>query len=129
MDPIADMLVNIKNAATAGKPFALVPYSKLKLSIANVLVSEGYLKSVTKRGKKAKKFIELEVTYNNDKKPKLSGVSRISRPSKRVYYGTGDVRPVRNGFGLLVLSTPKGILTGKDARKEHVGGEALFKIW
>ncbi|MDO8572899.1 MAG: 30S ribosomal protein S8 [bacterium] len=129
MDPIADMLVNIKNTATAGKSFALVPYSKLKFSIASILVDEGYLKSVAKRGKKAKKFIELEVTYDIDKKPKISGVSRISRPSKRVYYGTGDVRPVRNGHGLLVLSTPKGILTGKDARKEHVGGEALFKIW
>lgn len=129
MDPIADMLVNIKNAATAGKPFALVSYSKLKLSIANILVQEGYLKSVAKRGKKAKKFIELEIMYHQDKTPRLSGATRISRPSKRVYYGTTDVRPVRNGYGLLVLSTPKGILTGKDARKEHVGGEALFKVW
>lgn len=128
MDPIADMLINIKNASTAGKPLALVPYSKLKLSIANLLVKEGYLKSIAKRGKKAKKFIELEITYV-DKKPKIQGVSRISKPSRRIYFGTGDVKPVKNGYGLLVLSTPKGILGGKDARKEHVGGEALFKIW
>lgn len=128
MDPIADMLNNIKNAACAGKAHALIPYSKLKLAIANILVGEGYLSSVNKRGKKAKKFLELEIAYA-DKKPKITGVSRISGPSKRVYYGVSDMRPVKNGFGLLVLSTPKGILTGKDAKKEHVGGEALFKIW
>lgn len=128
MDPIADMLINIKNAAIAGKPFALVPYSKLKLSIASLLVKEGYLRGVSKRGKKAKKFIELEISYS-DKKPKIQGVARISKPSKRVYYGMGELKPVKNGYGLLVLSTPKGILAGKDAKKEHVGGEALFKIW
>lgn len=128
MDPIADMLIHIKNTAIAGKFSALVPYSKLKLSIANLLVKEGYLKGISKRGKKAKKFIELEIAYT-DNKAKIQGVARISKPSKRVYYGTGDLKPVKNGYGLLVLSTPKGILAGKDAKKEQVGGEALFKIW
>lgn len=128
MDPIADMLISIKNAAHARKLHALVPYSKLKLAVANILVSEGYLTAITKRGKKSKKFIELEIAYA-DKKPKITDVSRISGPSKRVYYGVSDMRPVKNGYGLLVLSTPKGILTGREAKKEHVGGEALFKIW
>lgn len=128
MDPIADMLISIKNAATAGKSFALAPYSKLKLSIANLLVEEGYLTSVGRRGKKAKKFIELELAYA-DKQPRITGVARISKPSKRVYYGMSDIKPVKSGYGLLVLSTPKGILAGKHAKKEHVGGEALFKIW
>lgn len=122
------MLTNIRNAAAAGKTHALVPYSKLKLSIAGILMREGYLTAAAKRGKKAKKWIELELAYN-DQKPKVRGIRRISKPSRRIYYGMRDIKPVKSGFGTLVLSTPKGILVGKEARKEQVGGEALFLIW
>jgi small subunit ribosomal protein S8 len=127
-DPIRDMLIRIKNAGDAGKEAASMPYSKMKLAIANLLMKEGYITSVAKKGKKEGKVLEVGIAYNG-KKPKVSGVSFISKLSRRVYFGVGDITPVRQGYGDLVLTTPKGILTGKEARRERVGGEALFKIW
>lgn len=128
MDPIADMIIAIKNAGEAGLKSAVVPYSNIKHEIGALLVKEGYLESVAKKGKKTPKSIELGILYK-DKKPKISGVERISKVSRRVYIKSKDIRPVIQGYGLLVVSTPKGILTGKEARKGNIGGEAMFKIW
>ncbi|MEK9167972.1 MAG: 30S ribosomal protein S8 [Patescibacteria group bacterium] len=128
MDPIADFLTNIRNASTASLASTMMPYSSVKFEIATLLAKEGYLASVTKKGKKVKKYLEVGIVYNG-KTPRIGGVVRISKPSRRVYYGTKEIKPVRHGFGMLVLSTPKGIMGDKEARKEHVGGEALFKIW
>ena len=129
-DKIADMLIRIKNASDAGNASVPVPYSGLKLNIAHVLLKEGYLSSVTKRNKKkAGKILELGIAYDEGGKPKINGVKRVSKLSCRVYCGYRDIRRVRNGYGRLILSTPKGIMTGDAARKEQVGGEALFKIW
>jgi len=127
-DKVADMLIRLKNAGSAGKSFASVPHSKLKLAIALALLKKGYIESVSQKGKKTKKTIEIEIAYK-DGKPKMKEVKRISKLSRRVYYGYRDIKPIRNGFGILMLSTPKGILTGDEAKKENVGGEALFKIW
>ena len=127
-DPIADMIIRMKNASDLKKESVVLPYSKLKLSILDVLLKEGFVKSFGKKGKKIAKFIEVGLIYN-DGRAKISGVDRISKSSKRVYQKAKDIRPVKNGFGLLILSTPKGILSGKEARREQVGGEALFKIW
>ncbi|MCR4306442.1 MAG: 30S ribosomal protein S8 [Candidatus Yonathbacteria bacterium] len=127
-DPIADLLVRIKNAGNTGLPSTIIPYSQLKFEIASLLQKEGYIGSVSKKGKKAKKVIEVSIAYTN-KKPRIADAARVSKPSRRVYMGVSDIKPVRHGYGLLVLSTPKGIMTDKEARKEHVGGEALFKIW
>ncbi len=127
-DPIADLLVRIKNAGNTGLPSTIIPYSQLKFEIASLLQKEGYIGSVSKKGKKAKKVIEVSIAYTN-KKPRIADAARVSKPSRRVYMGVHDIKPVRHGYGLLVLSTPKGIMTDKEARKEHVGGEALFKIW
>lgn len=129
MDQIANMLIQIKNAGNAGHSSVSVPFSKIKLSIAQVLADKGYIKSVAEKGKDTKKTLEIELAFTDAKSPRISGLARISKPSRRVYYNTKHIRPIRNGFGALVLSTPKGILTGEDARKAHVGGEALFKIW
>lgn len=129
MDPIANMLVQIKNAGMAGLPSTTIPYSNIKFEIASLLKKEGLLSSVEQKGKKIKKSIEVGVLYSKDKAPRISNIKRVSKPSCRVYLGVKEIRPVLQGHGIMVLSTPKGILTEKEARKEHVGGEVLFKIY
>lgn len=123
MDPISSMLIMLKNASTANRPAILVPFSKVKLSIATVLQKEGYISEINKKTKDGHPGLELVIGK------KISGVARVSKPSRRMYMGVGEIRPVKNGTGLLVLTTPKGVLTGAEARKEMVGGEPLFKIW
>lgn len=129
MDPISNMLIMIKNAGNAKKDVVVIsPYSEFKHAIAKCLLKEGYLKSVSKKTKKGFPALEIGI-MRIDEKPKITDLKRISKPSRRVYFGVNDIRSVKGGYGLLVLSTPKGILTDKQARKEHVGGEALFSIW
>lgn len=128
-DKIADMLIRIKNAGLAEHDTTQVPYSDLKHAVARTLLKAGYITSVEKKGKKVKKTLEIGIAYGKDGKPKMKEAKRVSKLSCRVYYGYRDIRPVRNGFGCLILSTPKGILTGDAARKEQVGGEPLFKVW
>ncbi len=118
----------MKNASLASKETVVFPYSKLKNSICECLVKEGFVKNVAKKVRKDHPVLEVELIYI-DKKPKISEVERISKQSKRVYFGMKDIHTVKGGMGLLVLSTPKGILSGKNARKEQVGGEALFRLW
>jgi len=129
MDQIANMMNMIKNASRVGHEFVVVPHSKIKFSIAECLVKEGYLKSATKKTRKGFPILELGLVYGEDKTPKINGVDRVSKSSCRVYKGVKEIKPTRNGFGLTVFSTPKGILTDKQARKEMVGGEVLFKLW
>lgn len=106
----------------------MVPFTNLSSEVAKVLFNAGYIASYAKKTRKKGDVLELGVSYL-DAKPKIHDVKRVSKSSRRVYFGVHDVRPVKNGRGLLVLSTPKGIKTGDEARKEHVGGEALFEIW
>ena len=127
-DPIADMIIRIKNASTSKKESVVFPYSKLKLAILDVLLKEGFVKSFGKKGKKVVKFIEVGLIYEGGES-KVRGVDRISKTSKRVYLQAKDIRPVKSGYGAMILSTPKGIMTDKQARAEHVGGEVLFTIW
>ena|SRR5258708_139876 len=128
-DPIRDMLIRIKNAGDAGKEAASMPFSKQKAAIAALLVKEGYVVSASKKNKKEGKVLEVGIAYDANKKAKITGVSFISKLSRRVYYGVRDITPVRQGYGDLVLTTPQGIMTGKEAKRARVGGEALFKIW
>ncbi len=118
----------MKNGSLAGKDSVLVPYSKMKQAIADCLKKSGYVSEVSKKVKLGQPVLEVTLTYV-DKKPRITEVERISKQSRRVYFGMKDIHSVRNGTGLLVLSTPKGILSGKEARKEQVGGEALFRLW
>ncbi len=118
----------MKNGSLAGKESVFFPASKMKYSILECLKKEGYIAEVTKKTKNEHPVLEAKLVYV-DKKPKITQVERISKQSRRVYFGVKDIHKVRNGSGLLVLSTPKGILSGKEARREMVGGEALFKIW
>ncbi len=128
-DPIADMLAQIRNAGTARKESLVLPYSKLRFAVASALFQTGYLKSILKKGKKVVKTMELGLVYDTAGKPRVAGTKRISKCSCRVYMGAKDIKSVRHGYGHLFLSTPKGILTGNEARKMKIGGEALFKIW
>lgn len=127
-DPISDMIVCIKNAGMVQKPVASFPASELKFAIAEKLKQVGYLKNVTKKGKKVKKTIEAELIYQNGK-AKINDVQRVSKPSQRIYHRHHQVHTVRQGHGLALYSTPKGILTDKEARAQKLGGEILFKIW
>ena len=128
MDPISNMIIMLKNASLANKELVFLPYSKMKNAIAECLKKEGYINSFSKKIAKNNPVLEVELIYV-DKKPKITEVERISKQSRRVYFGVKDIHRVRNGAGLLVLSTPKGILSGREARKEQVGGEALFRLW
>ena len=128
MDSISNMTIMLKNASLAGKSNVIVPHSKMKHAIVECLKKEGYVREVSKKVKKRYPVLEIELVYT-DKEPKIQEVERVSKQSRRVYFKMKDIYSVRNGSGLLVLSTPKGILSGKEARKEQVGGEALFKLW
>lgn len=127
-DPISNFIIALKNAAKAGKAPVRVPYSQIKEAIATVLAREGYITSVERKGKKTRNHLEVEVVFENGK-ARIEGVKRVSKPSQRVYYGVHDIKPVRHGYGRLIISTPQGIMTGEEARKARVGGEALFIIW
>lgn len=128
MDVIANMLISIKNGSSAKKASVFVPYSNLKNSIAQCLKKEGYIANFAKKTKKGHPYLELVLVYE-DSKPKVREVVRMSKQSRRYYLGVKDIHKVRDGHGIMVLSTPKGILSGRDARRENVGGEVLFKIW
>lgn len=127
-DPISNLIISLKNAAMVGKPSVVVPHSNLKLAIATVLAEQGFLASITKKGKKVKRSLELFLAYNGTA-PKINDVKRVSKPSKRIYKNYKQLRPVRQGFGIEVLSTPQGIMSGKQAKAAKVGGESLFMIW
>jgi len=128
MDKISNLLISLKNGGNAGKTAVIVPFTNLSGEIAKTLFNAGYIASYAKKSRDKGDVLELGVSYV-DEKPRIHDVKRVSKSSRRVYFGVHDVKLVKNGRGLLVLSTPKGILTGDEARKEHVGGEALFEIW
>ena len=125
-DPIADFIIRLQNASRVKHERLSLPFSQMKFAVAKVLEHEGYIADVTKP--KDGKHLSVKLVYKNGT-PAIAGVKRISKPSRRVYLGAHALRPVKHGHGLLLLSTPEGILTWKDARKQNVGGEALFEIW
>lgn len=128
MDSVANLIVKIKNASAVGHQTVTVPYTKLNEAILSKLAQNGYVKSFSKEGKKVIKTIEVELVYT-DGQPKIQDVRRVSKLSRRIYEKSSNLRPIRRGYGLSIISTPKGVLTDAEARKAHVGGEVLFKIW
>ncbi|KKS44414.1 30S ribosomal protein S8 [Candidatus Nomurabacteria bacterium RIFCSPLOWO2_02_FULL_42_17] len=128
MDPLSNMLIAIKNGSRAGRESIDLPFSAFSHTVAECLVRAGFLKSTAKKMRHDLPILVLTLAYN-DKIPKVSEVKRISKLSRRIYRGVKELHPVRSGLGSIVLSTPKGVLTGDEARKEHVGGEVLFEIW
>lgn len=128
MDHISNMLISLKNAGNAGKESVLVPHSKVKESIAKVLEKEGFIKSIKQVTKDGRKYLGIDLFLEN-REPRIRDVKRISKLSKRVYKGASELKPVKNGFGMLVISTPKGVMSGREAKKANLGGEVLFSIW
>lgn len=127
-DPIADFIQRLKGASAVKKESVSMPFSALKYAVAEKLVQRGFLKSAEKKGK-LKKTIEIELAYTLAGSPKIHDVKRISKPGRRLYTGSSTIQSVKHGHGLLILSTPKGILAGDEAKKQNVGGETLFSIW
>ncbi|PID83240.1 30S ribosomal protein S8 [Candidatus Campbellbacteria bacterium] len=129
-DKISELIINIKNATLVKKEDVVVEYSKFKEAILNLLKKENYIADYkVLKGDGVKKNIRITLSYDQKGNSKITDVKRISKLSKRVYYGYKDILPVKYGKGLLVLSTPKGIISDKQAKKEKIGGEALFKVW
>ena len=127
-DPIADMLTRIRNAAAAGLEQVSIPLSKEKKAIAEVLKDEGYLANVGIAGEGVDSKIVVDLKYAAGK-PVIEGIERVSRSSCRVHCGSREIPRVRNGLGIVVLSTPKGIMSGRKAARENVGGEILCRVW
>ncbi|MBX4206213.1 30S ribosomal protein S8 [Candidatus Parcubacteria bacterium] len=128
MDTIANLITKLKNAGNAGHESVSVPHSALKAAICAVLKKEGFVKDCEERLEGGKKFLVVSLFAEN-RVPKIKGVERISKPSKRVYKKAEEIRAVKSGYGALILSTSGGIMTGREAKKAKLGGEALFQIW
>lgn len=127
-DPITDMLNRVKNAQAVAKTEVLVPYSELKNNIAMMLSKEGFVGEVKKVAKANARFLKIQLKYQ-DKLPQIEGFKRVSKPGQRIYQKHSEIRRVHGGFGLSVVSTSKGLMTNKDAKKSNMGGEVLFEIW
>lgn len=125
-DPIADFLIRLQNAFSVGKSSVVVSDSKIVRALAGLLAKEGYIGEVSRE--KGEYTCTITLPYKNGR-PTITSAKRISKPSRRVYLGARDVKPVKRGRGLLVLSTPEGVMTGKEAKQKHLGGEALFEVW
>jgi len=128
-DPIADLLNRIRNGMHARKASVDAPWSREKEAIARVLVEEGYLASSTVVEAKPRNLLRIELRYGEDRRPVITGLQRVSRPSLRVYVGAKDIPHVRRGLGANVLSTPRGIMVDRVARRENVGGEVICRVW
>ena len=128
-DPVADMLTRIRNAGRAGHRETVCPASKLKLAVAKVLQEEGFIDDVQPEEQDGKPMLRITVRYARDGKMIIDGIRRVSRPSRRVYVGAGEVPKVRNGLGVAVLSTNKGVISDRAAREQSVGGEVVCEVW
>jgi small subunit ribosomal protein S8 len=128
-DPIADMLTRIRNATAARKASVDVPYSQAKHAIARVLVDEGYLEGAAKVAETVRGILRIALRYDAQRRPVIAGLTRVSKPSLRVYVDVKNIPAVRKGLGVSILSTSKGVLADRDARREKVGGEVICTVW
>lgn len=128
-DPIADMLTRIRNALKASHESVDIPDSKLKRNVARVLKSEGYIKHFKSFPDGRQGVLRIFLKYNEGGMPAIEGLERVSKPSRRVYSGCDEIPKTLHGFGVNVLSTSKGVMADRDARKMRVGGEILFSVW
>jgi len=128
-DPIADMLTRIRNANSRKCKTVDVPKSKMKQSIAEILLNEGYIKSYEDIDNETQGILRISLKYDEKGKKVISGLKRISKPGLRIYAAKDELPKVLNGLGIAIISTPKGVMTDKEARKNGVGGEVLAYIW
>jgi small subunit ribosomal protein S8 len=127
-DPIADMLIRIKNAQAANHKSVRVPFSNLKYALAKILEKRGFVGDIDKRGKDVLRYIKINLQYRNNL-PAISDVKRVSKPGQRIYIKKTEIRLVKQGCGIAVISTPKGLMTGEEAKKEGLGGELICEVW
>ncbi|MGQ9909683.1 MAG: 30S ribosomal protein S8 [Candidatus Flexifilum sp.] len=131
-DPIADMLTRVRNALMAGKTTVDVPASKIKVEIARILKEEGYIEDYVVGDQKPYSLITITLKYHGsrrERKPVITNIQRISKPGRRVYRGRTDLPRVMSGIGIAIVTTPKGVMTAQQARRERVGGEVLCYVW
>jgi small subunit ribosomal protein S8 len=128
-DPIADMLTRIRNAGQAGHRETVIPSSKLKLALARVLEAEGFLSAVRVEAREGHAVLIAGIRYDAFGKPLIEGLQRISRPGRRVYVNASRIPRVRNGLGIAVLSTSRGVVSDRIARETSLGGEVLCEVW
>ena len=127
-DPITDLLNQIRNAQAVGKAEVLLPLSKIKNEIANILVKEGFIGEAKKTVKGKARVLKITLKYD-DGVPAIAGLKRVSKPGQRIYEGFSEIRKVHGGYGMSIVSTSKGLMTNKEARKQKLGGEVICQIW
>ncbi len=128
-DPIGDLLIRLKNGSQRRFETVAVPTSKLKRAILEILRKEGYVSRVEDGVQEGHPVLHVYLKYVGDGQPMITGLERISRPGRRVYVGSQDIKKIRNGIGVSILSTSKGIMTDQESRKNHLGGEVLCSVW
>jgi small subunit ribosomal protein S8 len=128
-DPIADLLTRIRNAAHAGHETVSLRHSKLKESVAKILTKEGFVGGVEVVGEGVGKQLVLALKYAGPKRPVFSALERVSKPGRRVYVSHKEIKPTRQGMGIAILTTPKGVMTDNDAKRQGVGGEIMCTVW
>ncbi len=128
-DPIADMLTRIRNSLRASQELVNIPSSKLKMNIAKVLKAEGYIRNFRLISDGQHKFIRIFLKYDKDGVPVIEGIKRISKPSCRNYAGSEKIPKILNGYGIGIISTSKGLMTDREARKKNIGGEIICSVW
>lgn len=128
-DPIADMLIRIRNAQAVKKDTVQIPFSRIKYQIAKVLEQRKFIKGIELKGRKTKKMLELALKYDKEQESVIIGLKRISKPGLRTYASIKRMKRVRSGQGIAILSTSAGIMSDSDARRKNIGGEVLCEIW
>jgi len=128
-DPIADMLTRIRNGLMVRKPFVLIPSSKIKVAIAQILLEEGYIQGYEVTNERPQPNIRIWLKYDEKRRSIVAGLERVSKPGRRVYKGKQELPWVLSGLGIAIVSTPKGVMTGRQARRQGVGGEVLCYVW
>ncbi|MBN2304710.1 MAG: 30S ribosomal protein S8 [Anaerolineae bacterium] len=131
-DPIADMLTRIRNALMAGHPSVAIPHSKVKVAIAKILLQEGYIEDVSVGDEQPVKMIHITLKYwgaRRTRRPVITKIDRVSKPGRRVYVGKGDIPWILSGMGIAIMTTPQGVMTGQQARRQGFGGEVLCYVY
>lgn len=128
MDPIADMLAQIRNAVAVSKPTVDVSFSNLKYQMVKILEKEGFIERTEKQGRGVKKKLRIFLKYI-DNLPAISGLKKVSKPGQRIYLSARKIKPVKGGYGIAIVSTSKGVMSDREARKQKAGGEIMCEIW
>lgn len=128
MDPVSNMLTLIRNAQAVRRETVSVPFSEIKYQIAKILAKNGFVGGVEKKGRKTQKIIEITLKYDNGS-PKIFGLKKVSKPGQRIYKKFREIKSVKGGYGIAIVSTPRGLMTNKEARKQKLGGELICEVW